>query len=218
MPVSQSEVERESVVELKAEREFSGQLRSEIHEMCQKTVEMLKLTWEGFRRQDIRPLEPAGKLGREIHQREKELTQRVAEKLTAVDSELCFLPMHFERVGDNIEFLVRAIKMMVQEGIPFSERAIKEINALFEKAIELVECMRDVVGTRNRVLIRHIVEEGEKYAQMADEFALFHQERLIQGLCVPKSSSVYLAILDYLKGIESHIRQMAEKLSSGSPS
>ena len=126
--------------------------------------------------------------------------------------------MHLERVGDNIEFLVRAIRMVVQEGIPFSERAIKEINALFEKAIELAECMRDAVATNNKVLTRHILEEGRKYTQMADEFALFHQERLIEGLCVPKSSSVYLAILDYLKGIESHIRQMAQKLSSGSPS
>lgn len=198
------------------ERGSSGQLRSEIHAMCEKTVVMLKLTWEGFRRQDARPLEPAGKLGREIHQREKELTQRIAGTVPRQgegDAGLYLLPMHLERVGDNIEFLVRAIRTMAQEGVPFSERATKEINSLFSKAVEIVECMRDAIGTKNKVLIRHILEDGQRFEQIANDFAVHHQERLIEGVCVPKASSVYLAILDYLKGIESHIRQMAQKMS-----
>ncbi|MFN3476815.1 MAG: PhoU domain-containing protein [Candidatus Methylomirabilales bacterium] len=195
-------------------------LRDEIHEMCQQTVEMLKLTWEGFRKQDVRPLQPAEKLGREIHQREKALTalvvKRSADQAGAVGSDqaLFFVPMHLERVGDNIEFLVRAIKMMVQEGIPFSERAMREVNTLFEKAIELVEGVRDVILTKNRVLIRYILEEGQRYEEMANEYALAHQQRLIEGVCMPKASSVYVAILDYLKGVEWHTRQIAKRFSS----
>ena len=197
----------------------SQAIGSETLDMCQQTIDMLRLAAEAFRRLDSRPLDLADKLGREIHQREKELTQRIPLKFGSQsaalrpEADFYFVPMHLERVGDNIEFLVRAIRALIREGTPFSERAMKEINALFEKAIELLECTRDALRTTNKVLIRHILEDGPKYEQMISEFALFHQERLIKGLCAPKVSSVYLAILDYLKGIESHVRLIAQKLS-----
>jgi hypothetical protein len=35
---------------------------------------------------------------------------------------------------------------------------------------------------------------------------------------MPKASSVYVAIVDYFKGIESHVRQIAQKLSAGAKS
>jgi len=126
--------------------------------------------------------------------------------------------MHLERIGDNIEFLVRATQTMVREGVPFTERAMREINALFEKAIELMECVRDAVLTRNRVLVAHVLAEGQRYERIADEYALAHQQRLIEGVCMARASSVYLALLDYLKGIEWHTRQIAQRLSAAPPS
>lgn len=196
-------------------------LQGEIYEMCEQTVKMLALTWEGFRKQDLRPLQPAEKLGKQIHQREKALTELVVKRSTGeggafgAEHDFAFVPMHLERIGDNIEFLVRAIKSMVQEGIPFTERAMREVNILFEKAIELTECVRDLIRTKNRVLIRHIVEEGQRYEELANEYALAHQQRLIEGVCLAKASSLFVAILDYLRGIEWHIRQIAPKLSTG---
>ncbi len=198
-------------------RELRRQLSSEAQEMCQKVLEMLHLARDGFQRQDSQRLERTANLGREIHEREKELTQRIPGRFAGrsgigIEAEYSFLPMHLERIGDNVEFLVRAISRTLAEGVPFSERALKEIDTLFEKVIELVECTRDAIGTENKVLLRHILEEGRNYERLVSDYALFHQERLIEGVCSPKSSSVYLAILDYLKGIEEHIRQMAQKL------
>lgn len=196
------------------------QLQDEIQAMCEQTVQMLRLTWEGFRRQDPRSLQPAEKLGREIHQREKVLTEWVVKSAAAEagplgkEPELAFVPMHLERIGDNIELLVGAIHAMVQEGIPFSDRAMREVNSLFEKAIDLTECIKDAIPTKNRVLVQHILEEGEQFERMANEYATAHEQRLIEGLCLSRASSVFLAILDYLRGIAWHIRQIAQKLST----
>jgi Na+/phosphate symporter len=200
--------------------EAPERIRSEVAEMCQKTVTMLQLTWEGFRRQDTAPLQRAEKLGQEIHRQEKILTthavERAADPMAAsgVGQDLFFGPMHLERIGDQIELLVRATKSMIQEGVPFTERAMREVNTLFEKGIELLECVRDVIQTKNRVLVRHILEEGERYQAMADAYALSHQQRLIEGVCMPKASSIFVAVLDYLKGIEWHTRQIAQKLAA----
>lgn len=121
--------------------------------------------------------------------------------------------MHIERVVSDIDALIRTLREMLRDGIPFSERAMREINLLFDKALELLECMRDAIGTGNKILIRHIRDEGRKFERLINEFGLFHQERLVEGLCLPKASSLYLAILDSLKGIESHARGIVQKLA-----
>jgi Na+/phosphate symporter len=201
---------REAVVE------NSKNLEEEIRIMCDWTKEMLEATWDGFRRHNREKLNQAEKIGREIHQKEKELTHLIIIRLSAGDESvkgLSFLPRHLERIGDNVELLIRCIRTMTHEGTLFSERAIREINTLFNKAIELLECVRDAIRTKNKVLIRYVKEEGEKFHEMIDEYALAHQERLIDGTCISKSSSVYLAILDYLADIERHTRQMADKIA-----
>jgi Na+/phosphate symporter len=92
-------------------------------------------------------------------------------------------------------------------------RAIGELHTPFAKAIELLECARDVIATQNRILIRYVLTAGQRYGEMVNEYALSHQQRLIEGLCLPKASSVFVALLDYLKGIASHVCQIADKLS-----
>ena len=44
------------------------------------------------------------------------------------------------------------------------------------------------------------------------EYSLSHYDCLIEGTCMPKSSSIYLAILDYLSDIEKHIRKIADRI------
>ncbi len=192
--------------------------RIDIQDMGKKTLEMLKLAGEGFRKQDLRPFASAEVLGRQIHQREKELTDFFVRELPyhAADvgpsQELFFIPMHFERIGDNIEFLCRAMQTQIGESVPFSDRAMREIKDLSDKAIELLDCVQDAIVTQNRILMKHILAEGRRFEEMAGDYALVHQQRLIEGVCMPKASSIYLAMLDYLKGIEWHIRLIAQKL------
>lgn len=194
-------------------------LEEEVINMCGSAKDMLEATWEGFKRHDKERLIRAEKIGLEIHQKEKELTYSIMTVLSQRDEsmeeieQLGFLPAHFERIGDDIELLIRSTRKIIEDGTCFSEKAIKEINSLFDKAIELLECVHDALRTKNKVLIKYIREEGRKFQEMAGEYSISHQERLIQGTCMPKSSSIYLAMLDYLVEIERHIRQMTDRIS-----
>lgn len=239
--------------------EGTDKLRSDIHQMCQHTVEMLKLTWEGFKTHNVALLQQAAELGQHVHQQEKTLTtlavqqsspqgslrgvvqdlllkpvhlerQRLGQKMPQQETTspvsaapqaqwpegvqgLFLIPVHLERIGDNIELLGRALTTVIREGIPFTERAVKELNTLFAQAIELLECVRDVLLTQNRILVRHLQSAEQRYEQLVNEYALFHQQRLIEGVCLPKASSLFVALLDYLKGITAHIGQIADKLA-----
>ena len=182
--------------------EGTEKLRSDIHQMGQHTVEMLKLTWEGFKTHNVALLQQAAELGQHVHQQEKTLTtfavqqsgkqasirgvvqdlllkpvhlerQRLDQQMHQQETTppasavpqvrwpegvqgIFLVPVHLERIGDNIELLVRALTTVIREGIPFTERAVKELNTLFTRAIELLECVRDVLLTQNRILLRYI--------------------------------------------------------------
>ena len=192
--------------------------RTQILRMSEQTVDMLRMVRDAFEKQDRSALGAAERLGREIHRQEKILMETLvtdAEVSTrpASAEDTVFVPMHLERVGDNLESLAAAIRTMIADGVLFTDRATREVGSLFEIALELLECVRDGLRTGNRTLVRHILLAGLRCEMMANDFARFHEQRLIEGVCVPRASSLYLAMLDYLKGIEWHVRQIGEKLT-----
>jgi hypothetical protein len=75
----------------------------------------------------------------------------------------------------------------------------------------LLEAVQQPIACQH--LLRHMQIEGQRYEELVNEYALFHQQRLIEDLCLPKASSLFVAPLDYLKGITGHIGQIADKLS-----
>jgi Na+/phosphate symporter len=177
-----------------------------------EAIEMLSLAWASFRRHDAPTLERAEALGRSIHKREKDLTELLVAGRAS--DRLRFVPSHVERIGDAVDGLIRCLGTMETEGTLFTERGVREINTLFENAIELLRCARDVALTANRVLTRHIALESTRFQDLASEFARAHEQRLIEGVCSAHASSSYLAILDHLREVVRHIRRIADRVAA----
>jgi len=170
--------------------------------------DMLLLTWAGVRAPSRAALDTAAALGRSIHKVEKELT----EQLVAGSDEaapLRLVPAHVERIADAIDGLIRSCRLMEAEGTSFTGRGMREVNALFERAAELIECAGDLTLTGNRVLARHVELESIRFQDLATEYARAHEDRLVDGVCHPTSSSAYLGILDHLREVARHARLIA---------
>jgi hypothetical protein len=174
-------------------------------------VDMVTLTWSSFRTRDLGPLDGAAALRRRVHAREKELT----EGLLAGPERFRFVPGHLERVGDALEGLVRCQRTLGAEKTVFTEGGIREIDELFGRSLELLECTRDLAITGNQVLARHVEISSMRFQDVATRFAGAHEQRLIEGVCQPEASSVYLAMLDHLRDIARHTRQAAGRLAAG---
>lgn len=191
--------------------------RADIVEMSEGVVRMLRQVRDAFRHLHASPVEGATRIGRDVRRQEHALIDRMVQRTTGAgivgaDEEAVFVPMHLERIADNIELLAASTGKMIREGILFTDRATREVGGLFDTAVELLEGLRDAARTGNRTLVRYVLDASRTCETRANEYALFHEQRLVEGVCVPRASSVYLAMLDHLKGIEWHARQIAEKL------
>ena len=184
--------------------------------MFRDALEMLSLTWESFHRRDPGKMNLAAALGGAIHKQEKELTERLLAAPGDSDG-VRFVPSHIERAGDAIEGLLRCLGTMEAENTVFTEGGVSEIDRLFDRATELLECTRDLVLTGNRVLARHVEIESMRFQDLASEYARAHEERLVRGVCMPEASSAYLAMLDHLREITRHTRRIAARIVPQEP-
>src|SRR5574341_667911 len=188
-------------------------LRDGVLQMCDLAGQMLRLTREGF----LKPasLEQVGGLGRDLHLREKRLTDHAAMQLREYPwslgkaEHLAFLPAALERIGDSVEALARCAQSIHRDGIPLSERALAETADLFSRAGGLLDQVATAIRTGERASLSRVREEGERFQALSNEIALSHQERLIQGVCLPRASSIFLAMLDYFREIERYTRRMS---------
>ena len=124
--------------------------------------DMLLLTWAGVRAPSVAALDTAAALGRGIHKAEKDLTERLVTEPEETAS-LRLVPAHVERIGDSIEGLIRCCQIMASEGTVFTPRGTREVNMLFERAVEMLECAGDLTLTGNRVLARHVEIESLRF-------------------------------------------------------
>jgi Na+/phosphate symporter len=144
---------------------------------------------------------------------EVELAVKVtdAAKQFAEMKQYVLVPQHFLRIAENIDSLAEKSAKKVKENILFSERAIAEITYLLQRLKEIVKTATDLLFCENMILGSYVQESEANLVKSAIEYATQHEERLIEGLCLPVSSSIYITMLDCIRNIAWHAKEIAIK-------
>jgi Na+/phosphate symporter len=98
--------------------------------------------------------------------------------------------------------------------ILFSDQADKEVNDVFQETMRLLKNLPDLFATESKPLAQRIGEEGRSMFKIADGYSEDHEERLINGICVPEHSPLYLSIIESLKGVMVHTLAVSGKIVS----
>ena len=80
--------------------------------------------------------------------------------------------------------------------------------------MRLLGNLPELIATQNKLLAQRIGEEGRSMFKIANGYSEEHEERLIQGICVPKHSPIYLGIIESLKGVMVHTLEVCGKIVS----
>lgn len=189
-------------------------------QVCRSEIKMLELIFEGFRTLTEKAIQEADQMKEEVRRSSSELAKFLIQK-SSPDHKgrewvkpYLSMASSFDRMGYNMEGMIDRLKTMLKEHILFSDRAVKEVNEIFQEAMVLLESLPDLIQTKNKLLAQHIGERVRSILKIANGFSEEHEERLIQGICVPKSSPLYLGLIESLKGIIAHTLEVSGKMVS----
>jgi Na+/phosphate symporter len=183
-------------------------------------MKMLALAFEGFRRPTEKSFKEAEEVKDKIHQYSSELTSFIISKSPSSEKgrewvkPYLSIASSFDRMTYNIEGIFDRLRAKSQTHILFSDQAVKEVNDVFQEAMRLLENLPNLIATQNKLLAQRIGEEGRSMFKIANGYSEGHEERLIQGICVPKSSPIYLGIIESLKGVIVHTLEVSGKIVS----
>ncbi|MDA8236024.1 MAG: hypothetical protein M0Z31_14760 [Clostridia bacterium] len=196
-----------------------GNLAKELDQVAHDLEELTGVTFEGFLRHSKTCLDRAVNLGKRIEGENKTITQRVlAEKAATGEIQgtsvlIMGVVNHFETIRQHLEKIGQVSRTKITDGVLFSNKAVDELSYLFNSLRDSLRQVHDIFLTDNPILLNYLQEKINICRQEATRFTSEHEERLIKGVCLPQSSSIYLSLTDSLKDILWHMSEIGQLLA-----
>jgi phosphate:Na+ symporter len=181
---------------------------------------MLELAFEGFRRPTEESFKEVEEFEDRIHQYSSELTTFIISKSPSSEKEkelvkhYLSIASSLDRMAYNIEGALDRVRGKSENHILFSDQAVKEVNGVFQETMRLLENLPNLLTTESKSLAQRIGEEGRSTIKIADGYSEVHEERLIDRICEPKHSPIYIGIIESLKGVTVHTLAVSGKIVS----
>jgi Na+/phosphate symporter len=189
-----------------------NEIRNDTLGMINHTKEMLEMIYEGFRKHNLSSIGNVEEVEEKLHKDSECLLKSIHGESSNVGVKH-FIPVseHFDNIGKGLNTLFNATKKKIKEDILFSDKSVKEAYKLFDETLILLNSVSNCIITSNGDLAKHMDGNGKRLCELADEYAIFHEDRLIAGVCSPKSAPVYLDILESFSSVIWHLRKILQE-------
>jgi Na+/phosphate symporter len=148
------------------------EIREEMVRVCQTLMEMLELAFEEFRMPTEKSFKEAMEVKEKIHLYSSELITSVVSKTPSSEQGKTWakpylsIASSFNRMTYNIEGILDQLGVKAQNHILFSDRAVKEVNDVFQESMRLLEKLPDLIRTQDKLLAQRIGEEVRSIFKM----------------------------------------------------
>jgi len=184
--------------------------------MVSKLIEMSSIISKSFAAPDQERLSQCDQLAADVHKWESVITKNLMATQSTVGSNVFKLvvrfPVRLERIGDMFQNILTCVRIKAKEGIPFSDKALAELDGIFSVVMNMLTNVRDAIVIRNKVLLGHIATQRENLSQLLLEARFAHWDRIEAGFCSPLASPLYLDILDSLTGTNEYLGKICQSL------
>jgi len=173
---------------------------------------MLGAARHAFNRNSLEDLQELSRL-RGVTSQEIKATLEQVESATTEKSEAERVPLvriheilnHLQLICENIAALGEPIRKKIIDKLLFTDKAFFDVNYIFTHQTGLMRSLVDFLKTDNQLLRKYAEEEAQNIIQVCLNAATEHENRLIEGICLPQASPVFLGSLDNMRLICRHV-------------
>jgi Na+/phosphate symporter len=191
------------------------ELLSEMYDLISDVVESTDLLYASLINNNLRVIEEADARLQGVGERLVTVTKYLLREKESEGVARLYVsvPSHIQVMGDSMARLSSSLRKKINEDVLFSDRALSELEYMFERVRDMLIHCRDMVLARNTLVARHLEESDKAVVRSANEYATRHEERLIEGLCTPKASSIFIEMLEAFKETASQARNIGKDLA-----
>jgi len=173
---------------------------------------MLGAARHAFNRNSVEDLQELTRL-REVTSQGIKATLEQIESATAARPEAERVPLvrlheilnHLNLICENIAALGEPLRKKMIDKLLFTDKAFFDVNYVFTHQTGLMRSLLDFLKTDNPLLRKYVEEEAQNLIQGCLNAATEHENRLIEGICLPQASPVFLGLLDHMRLICRHV-------------
>ncbi|MEG3068995.1 MAG: Na/Pi cotransporter family protein [Syntrophaceticus schinkii] len=178
----------------------------------------LESAMQGFYEKNERFLEATKEDEEIIDELEREITFYLAklsqkgfsQTLSGRHTGLLHAVKDIERVGDHAENIAELAWVRIEENLPYSEFAIKELEEMYTLVSEVYKNALGALQEESKVKARLAVQVELFIDQKEKKLRNSHLKRLNKGICYPTSGVIFLDIISNLERIGDHANNVAE--------
>ena len=114
-----------------------------------------------------------------------------------------------ERIGDHAENFADSAKMRIDDGVEFSDKAIKQLQDMTEKVIEILEYSLDMFTNRNQEHMQEILNLEDEIDDREKKLQRAHVKRLTKNKCTPEAGMIFSDTISGLERVADHATNIA---------
>lgn len=173
---------------------------------------------EGFISNSPSQIEEIFETEKKINQMEEEIIHYLVklsnaslspEQRETIDSHF-HIVSNIERVGDHAENIAELLEYKFANKISFSDQAIQELQDIYTTASSAVHISLESFQSEDENKAKKVVEIEDRIDELEKSLKKMHIKRLTDGVCQPKSSILFLELINNIERVGDHAMNIAE--------
>jgi Na+/phosphate symporter len=100
--------------------------------------------------------------------------------------------------------LIERIEIKITEGLLFSDEGIAEYMEVLDSTTESLKMAIDVLESGDHAIAERVINNGFHVKELVERYRKTHNERLVKGICDPRTSNMFFDMLDFTGNIARH--------------